>query len=197
MFATNATFMLSLTRIFNAITKPYASLPGYMTRRTLVKIGRLHIRIHVLHSDDATPFLHNHPFNYCSLLLTGGYTEECEEGKNRRVKKNSLIIHSHKFFHRIKNVEPGTITLFCTWETNSGWDLKRAKIKDSAVAWIEHKSGVYSRTLSGVTQYSKFDGWWFKGRSSVTAAMAETAPSINQTATGTFVCGVPESYTSS
>lgn len=178
------------TKIINFLTKPYSSLPGYMTRRTLLKLGRLHIRIHRLHSDDATPFLHSHPFHYVSFILKGGYFEEDEAGALREVSQYQGVAHSHTFFHRIVHVAPGTLTLFMTWETKTGWQLKKSRRAAPAAGWVDHIPGIYEREMSGKKQFSKFNEFWFKGHETLVGALAEVSPSINQKAEGIFICGL-------
>lgn len=165
-----------------AFLQPYVSLPGYLKRFTIVSFWKFHVRIHDISADDATPFLHSHPFNYLSVVLRGGYTEQHESGE-RTHRRFSIILHSNKFFHRIVDVKEGTKTLFVTWGKYD-WGLKKATIDAPQDAWIEYAPGVYQRTLSGKTSFAKFDTYWFRSSDSPISAMMETRPSINQTEPG-------------
>lgn len=159
--------------------KPYSHLKDYLERWTLFKIGRLHIRFHRIKSDDATPFLHSHPFSYISIILRGKYTETLEN-KELLHKRFSIIFRSSKTFHRIKNVDPKTLTLFIAISTkNSAWELKKANI--DVKGWETYKPGIYIRHINGKNLYSKFDEFWFRGSENEESAIMEIRPSIDQT----------------
>lgn len=127
-------------------SQPYFDLEGYMERRWLLVIpGLFSIRMHkILRSDDDRA-LHDHPFNYASLILSGGYFELtpdpfggphevrrwCPPGSFRYARAESL--------HRLE-IEPGqvAVTLFFigrrkrAWgfQTAEGWTPHRAYAKD-------------------------------------------------------------------
>ena len=95
--------------------KKYTSIPKYLERFTIFKIFNIHIRIHNILSEDKSTFLHNHPFNYFSFIISGGYTEEISINGNIITKihnKYKLLYRNNKTYHRIKFVEPNTKTLF-------------------------------------------------------------------------------------
>lgn len=161
------------------ILSPYKSLNGYLHRFTLLKVGRLHIRVHSILVPDGTPFLHTHPFHYASLILSGGYTEKLRS-KSLTHKMGSLILRSANTPHQITHVEPNTRTLFVTWETASKkWSLEEGGtgIGD----WDALESGVYTRELYGEVRFCKFDRFWFKAANSIEDALVQTEPSIDQT----------------
>lgn len=67
--------------IERAMKTPFVHLPGYMNRYWLLPYGNrkgaldFAARIHqILRSDDARAF-HDHPWNYLTIVLRGGYTE--------------------------------------------------------------------------------------------------------------------------
>lgn len=162
--------------------KPYSSLKNYMNRFTLIHIGRLHIRIHTILSEDKTPFLHNHPFYYLSIILKGGYTEESEIGI-KKFKKGSFIFRTPNFFHRLQHVSSPTHTLFITWiPKNSTWQIKPSK--NSHNEWIMYPSGIYLRNLSDSYKYAKFDKFWYKSENTIEEAIKSIHPSINQKTLG-------------
>ena len=161
------------------VLKPYKSLPGYLHRFTLLKLGRLHIRVHSILVPDGTPFLHTHPFHYISLILSGGYAEKL---KNQTCvhRRGSLIFRKAATAHQITAVQPNTKTLFITWETQQKkWTLEENDTEASQ--WIALDSGVYMRELYGELRYCKFDRFWHKAADSIEAALSETEPSIDQT----------------
>lgn len=158
--------------------KPYKHLNGYLERWTVLKIGRLHVRLHDIKRNDATPFLHNHPFHYLSFIISGGYTENLD-GKFITRRRFSLAFRSDKTYHRIVSVQPKTKTIFFTWKTNTKWDLKPSKEKTDD--WVDYEPGLYIRTLWDKPRYCKFDKYWFEGKSSKQEALASNRPSIDQT----------------
>lgn len=160
------------------ILKPYKHLKGYLERWTVIKIGRLHIRLHDIKRNDATPFLHNHPFHYLSFVLSGGYVENLN-GVLKTRKKFSLAFRSDKAYHRIVSVEPNTKTLFFTWKTKTKWGLTAST--DNVKEWIHYPTGVYARTLWGKKRFCKFDQYWFEGKETEKEALLSERPSIDQT----------------
>lgn len=167
--------------------KRYTSLKGYLLRFTIFKIGRLHIRYHYIRSDDKTPFFHNHPFHYISIILQGGYTEQSKHGESN-FKRGNILFRKDDFFHRIKDVKPSTKTLFITWKTNREWNLEIPQYEIDCKNWIELKPGIYKRVLGGKERYAKFDKFWFKSQDSIEKAKIEINPSVNQSKNGDFIC---------
>ena len=166
--------------------KSYSPLKNYLERWTILKVGRLHIRLHEIKNDDATPFLHSRPFSYISIILRGKYTETLET-KEIFHKRFSIIFRSSKTFHGISNVDPKTITLFIALTTrNNEWKLKKSNIHSEK--WKEYKSGIYIRHINGKYIYSKFDEYWFRGACSKEKALLEYRPSIDQATNPTFEC---------
>lgn len=163
--------------------KEYKSLVGYLERYTVLKIGRLHIRLHVIKSPDKTPFMHTHPFHYVSVILSGGYTELV----GNRLKKHSVgsvIVRQNKTAHRIQSVLPGTVTLFFTWKTpNYSWQFSD-ELQDSVDEWVIYERGIYSRIVFGKKCFAKFDRFWYIGHSNAIDAENESRPSIDQTSPG-------------
>jgi hypothetical protein len=164
--------------------KPYNHLPNFLERYTLLKIGKLHVRLHHITSADGTPFLHTHPFNYISIILNGEYTEQLID-KNERVfeKKNTtgnIIIRKGETFHRISECKNAK-TLFIAWNKPNGWELKKHKnITAPQTYKTPDTPGIYLRTIDNKKYYSKFDNFWFIGKERVEDAEKETKPSIHQ-----------------
>lgn len=158
--------------------KPYKHLKGYLERWTVLKIGRLHIRLHDIKRNDATPFLHNHPFHYLSFVVRGGYDENLD-GKIIKRKRFSLAYRSDKAFHRIVSVQPNTKTIFFTWKTDTKWSLKPTEEKVDE--WVDYEAGLYIRTMWGKPKFCKFDRFWFEGKDSKQEALLSNRPSIDQT----------------
>lgn len=169
------------SRWLNRIFPDYKSLAGYLERRTLIRVGRLHMRLHRILCADATPFLHSHPFSYLSIIFGGGYTEQTEAGF-KSYTRGAWLWRPSTLHHRLEAVLPGTLTLFITWERKDrAWDLKRPAHSSPTVPWVEYTPGVYRRKLFGRVRFCKFDEFWHTAADSEAAALASTKPSIDQT----------------
>lgn len=158
--------------------KKYNSIKGYLHRFTLLKIGELHIRTHEILKPDETPFVHNHPFKYLSIIYSGGYDEQVEVNGQiieKSHKAPAFILRDENTYHRIIRVKPNTKTLFCAYG-NSGWKLKPL---DSTMKRPE--DGLYIRTVNGKEVFAKCkDGMYFIGSENKNKALQETRPSIYQ-----------------
>ena len=167
-----------------SLLKPYKSLQGYLHRFTVLHLGPLHIRIHRIHSEDKTPFLHTHPFAYLSIVLWGGYEELIEKQGELVANKRrifSLVARSSRHAHQILNVKPGTTTLFATFGLRHWrWHFTRRGRAHSQ--WQSRPRGVYLRVLSGEPRFCKFDQFWHKSAPSIELAEKEILPSLNQSA---------------
>lgn len=159
----------------------YKSLAGYLERRTLVRLGRLHIRLHRIRSADATPFLHTHPFAYLSIILRGGYVEQTEAGF-ATYGRGSFLWRPSTLAHRLEAVQENTLTLFITWKRKDNqWALVRPAVLTATVAWRAHPVGVYVRELYGTRRYCKFEGYWYVACATPHEAWQASKPSIDQT----------------
>lgn len=164
--------------------KEYNHLLNYLHRWTVCKIGSLHIRIHHILSSDGTPFLHNHPFWYVSVIVRGGYTEQVLVGDEIKMIEHcapAVILRKPSTYHRIISVQGACKTLFVTW-LSEGWNLVRHK---AVVAPQSYKvpvcEGVYIRTINNTRVYSKFSrGMWFVGSEDRQMAVAATKLSVHQ-----------------
>lgn len=163
--------------------RPYKHLPGYLHRWQVFSLGRLRVRIHEILSEDRTPFLHTHPFNYCSIVLSGGYTEQYVDGDmliTKSYRRGSVIFHESKTAHRITSVTPGTRTLFITWLTNAaeqGWTLFRHPNVPQPPTYFDARDGVYQ---DGTGFRKRHDGVWYALRHSQEAAQQCDRLSIHQ-----------------
>lgn len=163
--------------------RDYNSLPGYLVRKTILNCSKVHVRIHHILSEDKTPYAHNHPFHYISIVLKGGYTEELLVGNEiitKQHKVGSVIIRSSNDYHRIKSIVGPTKTLFLTWKVNKRWSLKKHDTLRIPEHQTPDQNGVYIREVKGKTLYCKFNEFWFIGHPTVAEAEKETRLSIHQ-----------------
>lgn len=158
------------------IFKPYTSIKDFLHRFTLLKVGKLHIRLHKITDSDQSTLYHNHPFHYISIILKAGYRETQLIG-NKKIEKVhkpfSIIVRNRNVFHRIDELFGKTvITLFIAYG-NYGWKaINTAEV---------HDDGLYERVIKGKKVWSKKEkGIWFIGSEDHSIAAAETRHSIHQ-----------------
>ena len=173
-----------IRRILGRILPDHKSLKGYLHRRTILHIGRLHIRLHRILSADNTPFLHSHPFSYLSLILWGGYSEQVEisgESVYTTYGMGSCLLRPSSLHHRLEQVMPGTLTLFITWKrADNAWSLRQAAQPTASIPWVNFEPGVYLRRLYGKMRFCKFDTYWHVAGDTEEAAWQSARPSIDQ-----------------
>lgn len=119
--------------IARAKRTPYHHLQGYMNRWWLIPYGTRWspaIRVHeILRSDDDRAF-HDHPWNYLTVVLKGGYFEVrpvFKDGIYRGDKRTwcgpgSVLFRRATDWHRLE-VPEGTVatTLFTTFAYRQQW----------------------------------------------------------------------------
>lgn len=52
-------------------------------RRYMINFWLFSIRLHIWTDSDDTRFMHNHPWNFLTIILKGAYTDVTEDGKER------------------------------------------------------------------------------------------------------------------
>lgn len=95
---------------------------------------RLH---HIISSDDDTLY-HNHPYNFTSLILWGGYTEHKPGMPPRRFRIGNSNRMSVDFYHRLELDRPAW-TLVFTGPRQADWGFWSGKVGDPFIPWREHK----------------------------------------------------------
>jgi hypothetical protein len=89
-----------------------------MYRVYLASLGGWRVYLHKFVSGDGDRWLHNHPFNGLSVILSGSYLEETREasaarGRISTIKRRKwLNVIKKDNFHRIASVRDNTWTLF-------------------------------------------------------------------------------------
>lgn len=183
MRATTLRLRLSDHSLFSSSVKPYNHLPTYLHRWQVFQLGRLKVRVHDILTADETPFLHTHPFNYVSVVLSGGYTEQllCDGNLvERSYKTGSVITHTNKTYHRISAVLPNTKTLFFAWDTTNGeqgWSLIRHPNIETPPQYIDVPDGVF---WVGKGFRKRANGMWYALRNTAESAKQCDRLSIHQ-----------------
>lgn len=156
--------------------KRYRNIKNFLNRFTILKIKSLHIRLHFIEDVDRSTLYHNHPFNYISIILKGGYTERYLENniiKTKDYKFLSIIKRKNDVYHRIDKLNGETMTLFIAY----------GKYKWNAINTINDNSddGLYLRTVNDKEVWSKREnGIWFIGNKDKSIAIIEERHSIHQ-----------------
>jgi hypothetical protein len=156
--------------------KRYSSIKDFLYRFTILQIGSLHIRVHKIVDRDRTTLLHNHPFNYVSIVLKGGYSETYLYEKEKRKRTHtflSIIKRRHNVFHRIDDVKRPTFTLFIAYGKYN-WKAENIEVSNA-------EDGVFTRVINNKKVHSKRkNGIWFIGNKDYEKAANETRHSIHQ-----------------
>ena len=87
----------------------------YLSRWRIIQTPWFGVLLHRIYKPDWARELHNHPWSFMSLILTGGYTEECKRnGDNvKQVRRGvgSVSRRTKQDFHRISELH-GTVRTF-------------------------------------------------------------------------------------
>lgn len=140
-----------------AMHRPYEHIPGYMNRWWLFNAYPtpawfpLSVRVHQIKRADNDRHLHDHPWDFRTIVLMGWYDEmrpygdpnaklrfsgfEAVECRKRRVGDTYLLRFGE--FHKIVGVSPevGAVTLFITWRKRGTWGFK---VGDRKIPWREY-----------------------------------------------------------
>lgn len=108
--------------------------PGrvYLRRFIIFKTPLCSLYVHQIFRPDGGRHPHNHPFNFWSWVVRGGYAEERAGHPVRQRRRWSLAATPMTAFHRIVKVEPsefvtltrlrvGTITVVATGRIAQSW----------------------------------------------------------------------------
>lgn len=132
-----------ILKLLRAISRPFVlgHIYGedgslYMERFAIFATPWLQMRLHHIVREDRDRHLHDHPWNFWSVVLQGGYQEarplaevpmwvaqDDEEELCYFVARTKGSIASRGAFdrHKIVNVEPNTWTLFITGKYRNQW----------------------------------------------------------------------------
>lgn len=129
--------------IRQAQKRPYVHIGEYMHRWWLVpeawRLPRA-ARVHHIKREDLDPFLHDHPWDWRTIVLDGWYDEEDVEGVVRRREVGTTRDATAETLHRIVAVSPGGVwTLFITGRRRNRWGFM---VGDPArkVYWRDYQS---------------------------------------------------------
>lgn len=101
----------------------------YLERLRILDTPLFGVYIHHITAEDPDRDLHNHPWPFLSIVLSGHYIEEITREPHADVWKTELEAHKrgsiHKFSlawaHRIRSVDDGTWTLIIRGRRRPNW----------------------------------------------------------------------------
>ncbi|MCZ7644776.1 MAG: hypothetical protein M5U26_05755 [Planctomycetota bacterium] len=113
----------------------------YLTRYTLLHLPGLRVYLHHLHRADEDRHLHDHPWNFTSLVLKGGYVEETLAG-SREHRPGAVIRHRAEDVHRVASLPKGSAwtLVFCGRKRRSWGFLVEQNWVDSS-AYLRDAKG--------------------------------------------------------
>lgn len=157
--------------------RKYRSINGFLERFTLFKVGNLHVRFHLIKTADESTFYHNHPFNYISIILKGGYRETYLNSKAEPIEaihnRFDIIKRKSGIYHRIEEIFGPTTTFFISY-SKTHWGILNMNLP-------KHTDGVFQRTVNGRLVWAKrLNDIWFIGNEDKEIAEREYRYSINQ-----------------
>lgn len=157
--------------------RKYRSINGFLERFTLLKLGKLHIRFHLIKTADESTFYHNHPFNYISVILKGGYRETYLTPEAQPIevthKRFDVIKRKGGVYHRIEEIFGPTTTLFITYGKKP-WNILNTNP-------AKHPDGIFLRKVNDKYVWAKRrQDVWFIGNTDKKIAENEIRYSINQ-----------------
>ena len=118
---------------------PYLHLEGYMERFWIFRTPWLSARIHRILRSDNDRDLHDHPWDYASLILRGGYWEITDAGR-RWYGPGSIVFRRAAHLHRLvlPAGEPAT-TLFLHRRKSRDWGFRTSD------GWVDWKTYTAAR----------------------------------------------------
>ena len=108
-------------------------LVGYLKRWSLTERaeGEGRFYLHNIQGPDE-PVFHDHPWDFCSIILNGGYNEATETGVIKR-DVGDMVFRSAEDMHYIESVLPNTWTIIKTDAEKRQWGF------DVDGKWVYHK----------------------------------------------------------
>jgi len=91
----------------------------YMHRYVLV-LWKYSIRIHIWHDSDDERFMHNHAWDFLTVILKGGYTDVTESGEEV-LKAGDFRFRKAEHLHYVGKPKDPTITLMLCGAKKQNW----------------------------------------------------------------------------
>ena len=127
---------------------------GEYMRRYHLKYSKLtSIRFHHILASDPQRDLHNHPWDFISVILSGGYTEHTPDG-SIRYDAPCVIRRPAEQFHRLE-LDGDAWTYVVTGRVKQRWGFQTDR------GWIPHDQYAQAGTMAGCEPAS---GWLQQSR---------------------------------
>lgn len=113
------------------IPDPVGGQFTYMSRLRILQTPWFGIYIHWIYLPDTDRYLHDHPWNFFSMILSGGYSEQIESGKVIQRRRFSFAFRKAERFHRIVKLNRIPTKTLCIvgrrrrdwgFDTDRGWE---------------------------------------------------------------------------
>lgn len=106
---------------------PYFPIGPYMDRWWLFRTPWLNARIHKINLSDSDRDLHDHPWDYCTIILRGGYCEVTKDAV-RWYGKGSVLFRKAESLHRLVILDgQPAYTLFIHRHKRRNWGFATAE----------------------------------------------------------------------
>jgi len=119
----------------------------YLARLRIIDTPWFGVYLHRIEDVDPQPDPHDHPWNFLSIVLAGGYTEQIWQQENaarwRVYQRRWLVGTAHRMMaegvaHRIVSCEPHTLTLVLRGKRSREWGFWTIN-NESAEGWTHWK----------------------------------------------------------
>lgn len=134
----------------------------FLTKEIKSQVGELHFRryrlfstpwvrlyLHKICKEDQDLHMHDHPWNFYSLILKGSYYERYRLGPHYSITMNefrtpgTIVKHDRSDIHQLEYLENSpvwTLVLAYGQYSNWGYRIKNPQDNNRFTTWINHKS---------------------------------------------------------
>ncbi len=147
------------------VRRPDGGVALYLRRYYLIKTPIFEAMIHQFFLSDE-PILHDHPWDSCSIILGGGYSEHVLDRQGRETSyfrhPGYVGVRSRRQCHRVRlqpNSEGKVWTIFITGPRRRQWGFM------TPTGWIAAPEYFRQQGVESVQiDHSEFVGWFFPVR---------------------------------
>lgn len=113
---------MSIIKKFFPLVKEIVSKAGklHFRRWAIIERPTFRVYLHCIAEEDHDAHEHDHPWNFCSIILKGNYTES-SMGKLTIAKPGKFLVRHHCVPHKILKLDKPTWTLVIAWGKRRDW----------------------------------------------------------------------------
>jgi hypothetical protein len=89
-------------------------------RRYVINMWLFSIRLHVWYAGDDTRYMHDHAFDFITLVLKGSYTDVTKDG-NELLTAGSIRYRTAEHSHYVSTPKAPTVTLLLCFRPRRNW----------------------------------------------------------------------------